>query len=124
MRKFILVAPIVMFMVCFASAQQALKFTVQPKLITSTSSSIKLQWETSLPTTTEVQYSNGPEMKWHEDQNETTLHELEIDELTASTIYYVRVISKNGKAGIVTPLRQFSTTSAVAQTVTMTTEGK
>ncbi len=124
MRKFILVAPIVLFMFCFASAQQALKFTSQPKLITSTSSSIKLQWETSLPTTTEVQYSNGPEMKWHEDKNETTLHEIVIDELTASTIYYVRVISKSGKAGIVTPLRQFSTTTLVAETVTMTIESK
>ena len=124
MKKFILVAPLVLFMVCFATAQQALKFTVQPKLITSTSNSIKLQWETSLPTTTEVQYSNGPEMKWHEDTNETTLHEVEISNLTAATIYYVRVISKSGKAGIVTPLRQFATVSESAVIVSMVTESK
>jgi hypothetical protein len=100
---------------CVALSAQSLKFTTQPTMVQSTANTIVLKWETSLPTHTEIQYSTSANMKWEEDATESTTHEFLLHDLEPNTTYYVRVISKSGSAGIVTPLKSFSTTSPIAE---------
>ncbi len=109
-----LLSDCVCIFVCVVTNAQSLKFTVQPSMIEATANTIILKWETSLPTHTEIQYSTSASMKWEEDATESTTHEFLLHDLTPGTTYFVRVISKNGKAGIVTPLKQFSTTTLLS----------